>query len=336
MYERGDFGSDRGLVEETFQSLQRLRSQRPTDPQLEAAAAKLQKLLHPENLAETFAKPFPPPRTSTAESGSAVDVESAFLPPADPYFEGRPQTRSAVVAGRPPSQEKASTLSKPKTRRRRPIPLEVGAMDIPNATALPNPTPPVISSIPVVPIQPRPKFDTPSAWALEPYHPPLADTTLTSSALIDSTQICAQNSNGADPRLYVNQSIDESKAVPQELPFVGPLSAPLTFTNQDDINAGPMTGQMDSLQYPSPPNPSYFLQETGHADATLASCSAQTIFLDPQSLAYTSTTLPLAALQQAPAVNAPRMDSFFSDSTRVGVGPYNSGDIVAYMAQEKL
>jgi hypothetical protein len=106
--------------------------------------------------------------------------------------------------------------------------------------------------------------------------------------------------------------------------------------NQDDIDAGPMTGQMDYLQYPPPLIPSYFLRETRHADATLASCSAQNVFLDPQSLAYTSAMLPLAALQQSPVVNAPQMDSFLSVSTQVGVGPYNSEDIVAYMAQEKM
>jgi hypothetical protein len=159
---------------------------------------------------------------------------------------------------------------------------------------------------------------------------------LTSPALIESPQIRAQNSNGTNPQLYVNQSIEESKPVPQELPFVVAPSAPLTFMNQNDIDVGPTTGQMGYLPYHPPLNPSYFLQETRPADATLASCSAQSVFLDPQSLAYTSATLPLAALQQSLVVNAPQMDSFLSDSTQVGSGPYNSEDIVAYMAQEKL
>jgi hypothetical protein len=336
MDERGDSDSDRDLVEETFQSFQRLRLQHPTYPQLEAATTKLQGLLHPENLAESFAKPFPQSQTSTVGSSTAMGAESAFLPLANPYFEGRQQIRPTAVTGHLPSQQKVSTSSRQKTRRRLPILLETFAMDIPNAVILPNPTLHAIPSIPAAPIQPTPTFETPSAWPLEPYHSPLADTTLTSSALIESPQICAQNPNRTDPRLYVNQSIEEPKPVPPEPPFVAPLSVPLTFMNQDDIDAGPMAGQMDYLQYPPPLNPSYFLRETRHADATLASCSAQSVFLDAQSLAYTSATLPLAALQQSPLDNAPQMDSFLPDGTQVGIGPYNSEDIVAYMAQEKL
>jgi hypothetical protein len=333
MYERGDYGSDRDLVEETFQSFQRLRRQHPTYPQLEAATAKLQGLLHPENLTEAFAKPFPLSQTSTVESGTALDAESAFLPLTNPYFEGRQQIRPTVVTGHLPSQQE---ISRQKTRRRLPILLETCAIDIPNAIILPKPTLHAIPSIPAAPIQPTPTFETPLAWPLEPYHAPSADTTLISPALIESPQIHAQNLNRTDPRLYVNQSIEESKPVPEEPPFVAPLSAPLTFMNQDDIDAGPMIGQMDYLQYPPPLNPSYFLRETRHADATLSSCPAQSVFLNAQSLAYTSATLPLAVLQQSPVVNAPQMDSFLSDSTQVGVGPYNSEDIVAYMAQEKL
>jgi hypothetical protein len=334
MYERGDFGRDRDLVEETFQSFQRLRRQHPTYPQLEAATTKLQGLLHPENLTETFAKAFPLSQTSMVGSSTAVDAESAFLPLANPYFEGRQQIRPTFATGHLPSQQKVSTSSKQKTRRRLPILLEACAMDIPNAIILPNPTLHAIPSIPAAPIQP---IETPSAWPLEPYHSPLADTTLASSVLIEAPQICAQNPNRTDPQLYVNQSIEESKPMPpQEQPFVAPLPAPLTIMNQDDIDADPMTGQIDYLQYPPPLNPSYFLRETRHADVTLAPCSAQSVFLDAQSLAYTSATLPLAALRQSPVDNAPQMDSFLSDSTLVGVGPYNSEDIVAYMAQEKL
>jgi hypothetical protein len=336
MYERGDFNSDRGLVEETFQSLQRLRSQHPTNPQLEAATAKLQGLLHPDNLTQTLAEPFPLPQTSTVESNTAVDAGSAFLPLTNPCFEGRQQIRPTVVASHLPSQQKVSTLPRTKTRRRLPILLEACPVDTPNAIVLPNPTLQAIPSIPAAPIQPTPTFDTPSTWPLDPYHAPLADTTLTSSALIESSQICVQNSNGTDPRLYVNQSIEESKPVPQELPFVAPLSIPLTFMNQEDIDAGSMTSQMDYLQYHPPLNPDYFLRETCHADATLASCSAQSVFLDSQTLAYTTATLPLTALQQSPVVNVPQMDPFLLDSTQVGVGPYNSEDIVAYMVQEKL
>jgi hypothetical protein len=336
MYERGDFSSDRGLVEETFQSLQRLQSQHPSSPQLEVATAKLQGLLHPENFTQTFAKPFPLSQTSTVESNTAVDAGSEFSPPTNPYFEERQRTRPTVVASHLPSQQKVSTLPRTKTRRRLPILLEACAVDTPNAIVLPNPTLQAIPSIPVAPIQPTPRFDTPSAWPLEPYHTPLADTTLASSALIESPQIHAQNSNETDPRLYVNQSIEESKPMPQELPFVAPLSAPLTFMNQNDIDAGPMTNQMDYLQYHPPLNPNYFLRETRHADATLAPCSAQSVFLDSQTLVYTSATLPLNVLQQSPVVNAPQMDPFLSDSTQVGVGPYNNGDIVAYMVQEKL
>jgi hypothetical protein len=336
MDERGDFGSDRDLVEETFQSFQRLRCQHPTYPQLEVATAKLQGLLHPENLTETFAKPFPLSQASTVEPSTVADAESAFLPLANPYFEGRQQIRPTVVTGHLPSQQKVSTSSKQKTRRRLPILLEACAMDIPNAIILPSPTLHAIPSIPAAPIQPTPRFETPSAWPLEPYHSPLADITLASSALIESPQVRAQNPNRTGPLLYVNQSIEEPKPVPQEQPFVAPLSAPLTFMNQDDIDAGPMTGQMDYLQYPPPLNPSYFLRETRHADDTLASCPTQSVFLDAQSLVYTSATLPLAALQQSLVDNAPQMDSFLSDSTQVGVGPYNSEYIVAYMAQEKL
>jgi hypothetical protein len=332
MYERGDSDSDRDLVEETFQSFQRLRRQHPTYPQLEAVTTKLQGLLHPENLAETFAKPFPQSQTSTVESSTVVGAESAFLPLANPYFEGRQQIRPTAVTGYLPSQQKVSTSSRQKTRRRLPILLETFAMDIPNAVILPNPTLHAIPSIPAAPIQPTPRFETPAAWPLEPYHSTLADTTLTSSALIESPQIHTRNPNRTDPQLYVNQSIEESKPVPQESPFVTPLSAPLTFMNQDDIDAG----QMDYLQYHPPLNPSYFLRETRHADAALASCSAQSVFLDAQSLAYTSATLPLAALQQSPVGNAPQMDSFLPDSTQVGIGPYNSEEIVAYMVQEKL
>jgi hypothetical protein len=336
MYERGDFNSDRGLVEETFQSFQRLRSQHPTNPQLEAATAKLQGLLHPENLTEAFAKPFLLSQTSTVEANTAGDAASAFLPLANPYLEGRQQIRPTVAAGHLPNQQKVSPLSRQKTRRKLPILLEACAVDIPSAIVLPNPTLQAVPSIPAAPIQPTPRFDTPSPWPLEPYHSPLADTTLASSALIESPQIHAQNSNTTDPRLYVNQSIEEPKPVLQELPFVAPLSAPLTFMDQNDIDAGPMTGQMDYLQYHPPLNPSYFLHETRHPDATLVSCSAQSVFLDPETLAYTSATLPLTALQQSPVVNAPPMDPFLSDSTQVGVGPYNSEGIVAYMAQEKL
>ena len=336
MYERGDSDSDRDLVEETFQSFQRLRRQHPTYPQLEAATTKLQGLLHPENLAETFAKPFPQSQTSTVESNTAVDSESAFLSLANSYFEGRQPIRPTAVTRHLPSQQKVSASSRQKTRRRLPILLETFPMDIPNAIILPSPTLHAIPSIPAAPTQPTPRFETPPAWPLEPYHSPLADTTLTSSALIESPQIHAQNSKRTDPRLYVNQSIEESKPVTQEPPFVAPLSAPLTFMNQDDINADTMADQMDYLQYPPPLNPSYFLRETRHANATLASCSAQSVFFDAQSLAYTSATLPLAALQQSLVDNAPQIDSFLPDSTPVGIGAYNSEDIVAYMAQEKL
>jgi len=316
MYERGDSDSDRDLMEETFQSFQRLRRQHPTLPQLEAVTTKLQGLLHPENLAETFAKPFLQPQTSTVESSAVVGAESAFLPLANPYFEGRQQIRPTAVAGYLPSQQKVSTSSRQKTRRRLPILLETFATDTPNAVILPNPTSHAIPSIPAAPIQLTPRFET----------------TLTSSALIESPQIHTRNLNRTDPQLYVNQSIEESKPVPQESPFVIPLSAPLTFMNQVDIDPS----QMNYPQYHPPLNPSYFLRETRHADAALASCLAQSVFLDAQSLASTSATLPLAALQQSPVGNAPQTDSFLPDSTQVGVGPYNSEDIVAYMAQEKL
>jgi hypothetical protein len=329
MYERGDFDTDHGRLEATFQSIQRLRNQHPTDPQLESAAAKLHWFLHSETLNEAFARPSSLPQAMPVNP-CAMDAVPAFILLANPRSEDQQQTRSTVVTSRLPNDQKAPIFSKQKHRRKTPVMLETVAMDIPSDVVLPDPA---LHAVPSTTGPLTSKFEILPTGAPELYHPTLADPTSASSTLMIAPETHAESWDMVDPRLYADRRIGDLMPVSHPSQILVPSSTSATFINPEDIAAGLMTSHTDYLQYHPPLNPSYFMQGTCQADVghTLSSNPG------PQPLAYGLDPLQVDAIpQQSPVVNVRHMESFSSDDTNTGIGTCNSIGVVEYMAQDTL
>ena len=337
MYERGDFHTDHSRVEATFQSLQRLRSQHPTDAQLETAAAKLHGLLHPENLSQVFARPFPLPQHMSADRCTAMDAVSGLVPVGSPRLEEMQQIRPSDMNSHLLGQQKSLASPKRINRCKQPLLLEKFAMEIPNGAILSD------SNLHAVPISTESLTQLISRPELQPtrppelFRPPLADPRLTSSASMMPPEIHTKSPNSTTPRLSVDRGIEKSKPMLQHSPSVTPSSAPATFLNLENVHAAPMTGQINYLQYHPPLNPAYFTQATRDRDGGLASGSVPGRLAGAQSLYFGSDPLQFSLLpQQSVVTNATPADPFILENTNAKIDAYNGIGAAEDMAQDPV